>query len=72
METIAIGGFVRSDLDGKWYDANGIAATEQQQAALHKLASERTARPVRARCTDHSAYEADNCPSCGTARGLGQ
>lgn len=66
-----IGGFTRSQLDGNWYDASGVQATAQQHDALEQLAARQQAT-ASTRCQAHPAFEADYCPTCGTAQRIGQ
>lgn len=72
QESMTIGGFTRSVMDGGWYDKSGQQASEAQTATLDRMAAEREARQVAARCSAHPAYEAHYCPLCGTAREVGR
>lgn len=45
--------------------ASGVRVNNDSLAALQAL---RAARPAVTMCDQHRAFEADNCPSCGTSR----
>lgn len=45
--------------------ASGVRVNNDSLAAL---AAMKAARPAVAMCETHRAFEADNCPSCGTSR----
>lgn len=45
--------------------ASGVRVNTDSLAAIAAL---KAARPAVAMCDAHRAFEADNCPSCGTSR----
>lgn len=49
--------------------SSGVRVNTDSLAALAAIRAAREAREgVRQMCSEHRAYEADNCPSCGTSR----
>lgn len=44
---------------------NGVRINADSAAAIKAMAD---SRPAVEMCAEHRAYEADNCPRCGTSR----